>query len=78
MSTGPREPHGISGGPRLSERQRGTMREEHSDSGNAWGYFSRDQARSRACRWREDGMRIPFSHLFPGERNWMCKVECEG
>jgi hypothetical protein len=40
----------------LSERQWGTVREDHSDSGDAWAYFSHDQARSRAYRWGEDGL----------------------
>ena len=35
-------------GPYLSERQWGTVREDYSDGGNAWDYFSHDQARSRA------------------------------
>jgi hypothetical protein len=43
-------------GPYLSERQWGTVREDYSDSGNAWDYFSHDQARSRAYRWGEDGI----------------------
>jgi hypothetical protein len=43
-------------GPYLSERQWGTVREDYSDSGNAWDYFSHDQARSRAYRWSEDGI----------------------
>ncbi|HTP97904.1 MAG TPA: glucosidase [Casimicrobiaceae bacterium] len=43
-------------GPYLSERQWGTVREDYSDDGNAWDYFSHDQARSRAYRWGEDGM----------------------
>ena len=43
-------------GPYLSERQWGTVREDYSDSGDAWGYFSHDQARSRAYRWGEDGL----------------------
>ncbi len=43
-------------GPYLSERQWGTVREDYSHDGNAWGYFSHDQARSRAYRWGEDGM----------------------
>ena len=42
-------------GPYLSERQWGTVREDYSVSGNAWDYFSHDQARSRAYRWGEDG-----------------------
>jgi hypothetical protein len=40
----------------LSERQWGTVREDYSDSGNAWDYFNHDQARSRAYRWGEDGL----------------------
>ena len=43
-------------GPYLSERQWGTVREDYSHSGDAWGYFTHDQARSRAYRWGEDGL----------------------
>ncbi len=43
-------------GPYLSERQWGTVREDYSPHGNAWDYFSHDQARSRAYRWGEDGI----------------------
>jgi len=43
-------------GPYLSERQWGTVREDYSEDGNAWDYFSHDQARSRAYRWGEDGI----------------------
>ncbi len=43
-------------GPYLSDRQWGTVREDYSDSGDAWSYFSHDQARSRAYRWGEDGI----------------------
>jgi len=43
-------------GPYLSERQWSTVREDYSDDGNAWDYFSHDQARSRAYRWGEDGL----------------------
>ena len=43
-------------GPYLSERQWGTVREDYSDTGDAWNYFSHDQARSRAYRWGEDGL----------------------
>jgi hypothetical protein len=43
-------------GPYLSERQWGTVREDYSSDGNAWDYFSHDQARSRAYRWGEDGL----------------------
>jgi hypothetical protein len=43
-------------GPYLSERQWGTVREDYSKDGNAWDYFTHDQARSRAYHWGEDGM----------------------
>ena len=43
-------------GPYLSERQWGTVREDYSAGGDAWSYFSHDQARSRAYRWGEDGI----------------------
>src|ERR1700756_4553168 len=43
-------------GPYLSERQWGTVREDYSDDGKAWEYFSHDQARSRVYHWGEDGI----------------------
>jgi len=43
-------------GPYLSERQWGTVREDYSANGDAWNYFTHDQARSRAYRWGEDGL----------------------
>src|SRR3954464_14103240 len=43
-------------GPYLSERQWGTVREDYSDNGDAWNYFSHDQAPSRAYHWGEDGL----------------------
>ena len=43
-------------GPYLSERQWGTVREDYSENGDAWNYFTHDQARSRAYRWGEDGI----------------------
>lgn len=43
-------------GPYLSERQWGTVREDYSESGNAWESFPHDHARSRAYRWGEDGL----------------------
>jgi mannosylglycerate hydrolase MGH1-like protein len=43
-------------GPYLSERQWGTVREDYSESGDAWNYFTHDQARSRAYHWGEDGL----------------------
>jgi hypothetical protein len=43
-------------GPYLSERAWGTVREDYSAGGDAWGYFPHDHARSRAYRWNEDGL----------------------
>lgn len=43
-------------GPYLSERQWGTVREDYSPNGDAWNYFSHDDARSRTYRWGEDGI----------------------
>jgi hypothetical protein len=43
-------------GPYLSERQWGTVREDYSEGGDAWNFFTHDEARSRAYRWGEDGL----------------------
>jgi hypothetical protein len=43
-------------GPYLSERQWGTVREDYSADGDAWGYLSHDRACSHAYRWGEDGL----------------------
>jgi len=43
-------------GPYLSERQWGTVREDYSENGDAWHFFTHDQSRSRAYRWGEDGL----------------------
>ncbi|MFA9408407.1 MAG: glucosidase [Candidatus Dadabacteria bacterium] len=43
-------------GPYLSERQWGVVREDYSADGEAWEYFTHDDARSRAYRWGEDGI----------------------
>jgi hypothetical protein len=32
------------------------VREDYSNNGNAWDYFTHDQSRSRAYRWGEDGL----------------------
>jgi hypothetical protein len=42
--------------PYLSERQWGTVREDYSDTGLAWEYFSHAQSGARAYRWGEDGI----------------------
>ena len=43
-------------GPYVSNRQWGTVREDYSSNGNAWGYTTYDEAISRAYRWSEDGI----------------------
>ena len=43
-------------GPYLSERQWGTVREDYSPNGDAWNYYTHDQARSRTYKWGEDGI----------------------
>ena len=43
-------------GPYLSERQWGTVREDYSSNGDAWNYFTHDNAQDRAYRWGEDGL----------------------
>src|SRR5918992_4575905 len=43
-------------GPFLAERAWGTVREDYSAGGDAWGSFPHDHARSRAYRWNEDGL----------------------
>ncbi|ANI88092.1 glucosidase [Arachidicoccus ginsenosidimutans] len=43
-------------GPYLSERQWGTVREDYSENGDAWNYFSFAHADKRAYRWGEDGL----------------------
>ena len=43
-------------GPYLSERKWGTVREDYSENGDAWNYFTHHQARSRAYHWGEDGL----------------------
>jgi hypothetical protein len=43
-------------GPYLSERQWGTVREDYSDNGQAWGFITHEMARSKAYRWGEEGI----------------------
>jgi hypothetical protein len=43
-------------GPYLSERQWGTVREDYSNGGDAWDFFTHDHARSRSYKWGEDGL----------------------
>ncbi|WP_420147947.1 MGH1-like glycoside hydrolase domain-containing protein [Spirosoma sp.] len=43
-------------GPYVSDRQWGTVREDYSANGDAWGYTTHDMARSYTYRWGEDGI----------------------
>ncbi len=43
-------------GPYISNRQWGTVREDYSPNGNAWGYTTYEEAISRTYRWSEDGI----------------------
>lgn len=43
-------------GPYVSERSWGTVREDYSKDGNAWGHFTYEMAPYRAYRWGEDGI----------------------
>lgn len=43
-------------GPYVAERQWATVREDYSENGDAWSYFSYDHSRSRTYRWGEDGI----------------------
>ncbi len=68
-------------GPYLSDRQWGTVREDYSADGDAWDYFTHEQARSRAYRWGEDGIlgisdnhqRLCFALALWNERDPMLK-----
>jgi hypothetical protein len=43
-------------GAYVSERAWGTVREDYSESGDAWNSVSHDMSRSKAYRWGEDGL----------------------
>lgn len=49
-------PEWKSWGPYVSNRQWGTVREDYSPNGNAWGYTTYEDALSRTYRWNEDGI----------------------
>jgi hypothetical protein len=73
-------------GPYLSERQWGTVREDYSEGGDAWNFFSHDHARSRAYRWGEDGLggisddkqRLCFAFAFWNGRDAILKERLFG
>jgi hypothetical protein len=60
-------------GPYLSERQWGTVREDYSEGGDAWNFFTHDHARSRAYRWGEDENWVPLLEVATtcACRKWM-------
>ncbi len=43
-------------GPYVTLRQWGTVREDYSADGAAWGFTTHDMARSKAYRWGEEGI----------------------
>ena len=49
-------------GPHLSERQWGTVREDYSENGNAWNYFTHDQARAPITGARDGLAEISEDH----------------
>jgi hypothetical protein len=50
-----RKSHWKRWGPYVAERAWGTVREDYSANGDAWGFVSHDAARSKAYRWNEEG-----------------------
>jgi hypothetical protein len=73
-------------GPYVSERAWGTVREDYSANGDAWGSFPHDHARSRAFRWSEDGLgalcddeqRLCLAFAFWNERDPIMKERIFG
>lgn len=43
-------------GPYVAERSWGTVREDYSENGDSWNFFSHDLATSKVYRWGEDGI----------------------
>ncbi len=70
----------------LSDRQWGTVREDYSEDGSAWDYFSFEQSHYRAYRWGEDGIagisdnhqRLCFSLALWNERDPFLKERLFG
>ena len=73
-------------GPYVAERSWGTVREDYSADGDAWGSFPHDHARSRAYRWGEDGLAgicdryqlLAFALAFWNERDPILKERLFG
>src|SRR5260370_6782737 len=51
-----RKAHWNRGGPFLSDRAWGTVREDYSANGTAWDFFPVDHAGARTYRWNGDGI----------------------
>ena len=49
-------PHGRNGGRTSANDSGEPSREDYSENGDAWNFFTHDHARSRAYRWGEDGI----------------------
>ena len=70
----------------VSERQWGTVREDYSEDGSAWDYFSHQDSLSRAYRWGEDGIagicdnhqRLCFALAFWNEKDPIIKEKIFG
>ena len=70
----------------IAERQWGTVREDYSEDGSAWDYFSHQDSLSRAYRWGEDGIagicdnhqRLCFALAFWNEQDPIIKEKMFG
>ncbi|WP_435007030.1 MGH1-like glycoside hydrolase domain-containing protein [Tundrisphaera lichenicola] len=73
-------------GTYVADRAWGTVREDYSVDGDAWAYFTHEQARSKAYRWGEDGIAglcdryqlIVFAFAFWNERDRILKERLFG
>ncbi|MDY6940229.1 MAG: glucosidase [Cyanobacteriota bacterium] len=73
-------------GSYVAERQWGTVREDYSEDGSAWDYFSHQESLSRAYRWGEDGIagicdnhqRLCFALAFWNEKDPIIKEKMFG
>ena len=73
-------------GPYLSERQWGTVREDYTHNGDAWNYFTHDQARSppiigartALLGLSDDRQLLCFAlALWNGDRNWNFSADAQ-
>ncbi len=73
-------------GPYLSNRQWGTVREDYSETGDAWNYFSFKDSHYRCYRWGEDGIggisdnhqRVCLAFSFWNEKDHILKEKLFG